>query len=126
MTTRIYAELGLVNEAILRAVSRDDLFQRFCHAIVSGSSLIATAILLVETNNRLHYAAGAGDQDDTFRNLCAATHGDSTGVRDLCIARHFKAAVQRSSTTFPVMAVSVLGVRKASLPMPERPPPSRL
>ena len=83
MTTRIYAELGLANEAILRAVSRDDLFQRFCHAIVNGSSLIATAILLVETNNRLHYAAGAGDQDDTFRSLCQARHGNSSGEQGL-------------------------------------------
>ena len=83
MTTRIYAELGLANEAILRAISRDDLFQRFCHAVVNGSSLIATAILLVETNNRLHYAAGAGDQDDTFRSLCQAGDDSSSCEQDL-------------------------------------------
>jgi diguanylate cyclase (GGDEF)-like protein len=83
MTTRIYAELGLANEAILRAISRDDLFQRFCHAIVIGSSLIATAILLVETNNRLHYAAGAGDQDDMFKSLCQAGDDSSSGEQDL-------------------------------------------
>jgi diguanylate cyclase (GGDEF)-like protein len=89
MTTRIYAELGLANEAILRAVSRDDLFQRFCHATVNGSWLIATAVLLVETNNRLHYVAGAGDQGDVFRGLCATAHGDSIGAQDLA-----RAAVQ--------------------------------
>ena len=98
MTTRIYAELGLANEAILRAVSRDDLFQRFCHATVSGSWLIATAVLLVETNNRLHYAAGAGDQDDTFKSLCQAAHDNSTGAQDLaahCVAKRLLSDRQR-------------------------------
>src|ERR1700692_4808686 len=86
MTTRIYAELGLANEAILRAVSRDDLFQRFCHATVNESWLIATAVLLVEPNNLLRYAAGAGDQADTFRHLCQAAYGASTGAQDLARA----------------------------------------
>jgi diguanylate cyclase (GGDEF)-like protein len=83
MTTRIYDELGLANEAILRAVSRDDLFHRFCQAIAHGSWLIATAILLAETDNLLHYAAGSGYQGNVSGGLRTMSRGEGDAAPNL-------------------------------------------
>jgi diguanylate cyclase (GGDEF)-like protein len=63
---RLFAALSATNEAILRATSEDELFQRVCDAAVFGGKLLGACMLRAE-DNRLKFVAGAGAGIDTLR-----------------------------------------------------------
>ena len=50
---RMYAALSATNEAIMRAKTREELFQLVCDAAVNGAKFISTTIGLVELGNRV-------------------------------------------------------------------------
>src|SRR5664279_2060343 len=64
---RMFAALSATNEAILRATTEDELFQRVCDAAVFGGKLLGTCVLLAEPEQRLKMVAGAGAGLDTLR-----------------------------------------------------------
>ena len=66
---QVSAALTSANEAILRALSEEQLFQRVCDAIVSDGCVIGAIAFLAETDNRLRPVAGAGDKIDATRAL---------------------------------------------------------
>jgi diguanylate cyclase (GGDEF)-like protein len=75
---QMFAALSATNEAILRATSEDELFQRVCDAAVFGGKLLGTGVLLAERGNRLTFVAGAGVGTDTLRGNTSSTdeHSD--------------------------------------------------
>jgi len=75
---RMFAALSATNEAILRATSEDELFQRVCDAAVFGGKLLGTGVLLAEPGNHLRFVAGAGAGVDSFRGSISSTdeHSD--------------------------------------------------
>ena len=74
---RMFAALSATNEAILRATSEDELFQRVCDAAVFGGELLGTGVLLAEPEHRLRFVAGAGVGLDTLRATTSSTDDDS-------------------------------------------------
>ena len=74
---RMFAALSATNEAILRAGSEDELFQRVCDAAVFGGELLGTGVLLAEPDQRLRFVAGAGVGLDTLRGTTSSTAADS-------------------------------------------------
>jgi diguanylate cyclase (GGDEF)-like protein len=70
---RMFAALSATNEAILRATSEDELFQRVCDAAVFGGKFLGTGVLLAEQDNRLRLVAGAGVGIDTLRAAPSST-----------------------------------------------------
>ncbi len=58
--THMFAALRDTNEALLRTISREELYQQVCDAAVGGEKFIATAVLISKTSNQLQYEAGAG------------------------------------------------------------------
>jgi diguanylate cyclase (GGDEF)-like protein len=73
----MFAALSATNEAILRATSEQELFQRVCDAAVFGGKLLGTGILLVEKEHRLRFVAGAGAGLDTLRGAVSSTDAHS-------------------------------------------------
>jgi diguanylate cyclase (GGDEF)-like protein len=57
---RMFAALSATNEAVLRATSQEDLYQRVCDAAVHEGEFKAAVVLLVEPDNSLRYIAGSG------------------------------------------------------------------
>jgi diguanylate cyclase (GGDEF)-like protein len=70
---RMFAALSATNEAILRARSEDELFQRVCDAAVFGGKFLGTGVLLAEPENHLRFVAGAGAGADTLRGTTSST-----------------------------------------------------
>jgi GAF domain-containing protein len=70
---QMFAALSATNEAILRATSEDELFQRVCDAAVFGGELLGTGVLLVGPDHRLRFVAGAGAGLDTLRETTSST-----------------------------------------------------
>jgi diguanylate cyclase (GGDEF)-like protein len=64
--SRMFAALSATNEAIMRAKSRQELYQMVCEAAVTGAKFTSTTILLAEPG------------DDYFR--LAATAGPNVGI----------------------------------------------
>src|ERR1700730_10556454 len=75
---QMFAALSATNEAILRATSEDELFQRVCDAAVFGGKLLGTGVLLAERGDRLRFVAGAGVGTETLRGNTSSTdeHSD--------------------------------------------------
>jgi diguanylate cyclase (GGDEF)-like protein len=69
----MFAALSATNEAILRARSEDELFQRVCDAAVFGGELLGTGVLLADREHQLKFVAGAGAGLDTLRELTSTT-----------------------------------------------------
>src|SRR5438445_397196 len=69
---QMFAALSATNEAILRATSEDELFQRVCDAAVFGGELLGTGVLLTEQDRRLRFVAGAGVGLDTLREFTSS------------------------------------------------------
>ena len=65
---RIFAALSAANEAMLRATSEDELYQKVCDAAVRGGELLGAALLLAEQGDQLRFVAGAGTAVDTLRS----------------------------------------------------------
>src|SRR3954470_18148384 len=74
---QMFAALSATNEAILRATSEDELFQRVCDAAVFGGKLLGTGVLLAD-KGQLKFVAGAGVGIDTLRAIPRSTdqHSD--------------------------------------------------
>jgi diguanylate cyclase (GGDEF)-like protein len=74
----MFAALSATNEAILRATSEDELFQRVCDAAVFGGKFLGTGVLLAEQENHLRFVAGAGVGVETLRGTLSSTdeHSD--------------------------------------------------
>jgi len=70
---RMFAALSATNEAVLRATSEDELFQRVCDAAVFGGELLGTGVLLAEKEHRLRCVAGAGAGLDMLRTTISST-----------------------------------------------------
>lgn len=65
---RMFAALSATNEAIMRAGSRDELFQMVCEAAVKGAKFTSTTILLADgENDFFRLAATAGPNADVIR-----------------------------------------------------------
>jgi len=75
---RMFAALSATNEAILRATSEQELFQRVCDAAVFGGNLLGIGVLLIEKQHRLRFVAGAGAGLETLRGTMSSTdeHSD--------------------------------------------------
>ena len=74
---QMFAALSATNEAILRATSEDELFQRVCDGAVHGGKLLGTGVLLAEQGDRLRFVAGAGVGTDTLRGNTSSTDAHS-------------------------------------------------
>ena len=76
---RMFGALSATNEAILRAKSEDELFQRVCDAAVFGGKFLGTGMLLADGSGRLRCVAGAGLGVDTLKNAdnFSSVHADS-------------------------------------------------
>jgi len=70
--SRMYAALGATNEAILRAKSPEELYQRLCDAAVHGGKFVTTAVML--------------PADDGWAKAVAIT-SSGTGVEEISAAR---------------------------------------
>ncbi|MEA2865668.1 MAG: hypothetical protein QOE39_383 [Bradyrhizobium sp.] len=67
--TRMFAALSATNEAIMRAESRSELFERVCEAAANGGKFTSTSIGLVRAgNNLLDIVAWAGPMAEKARN----------------------------------------------------------
>jgi diguanylate cyclase (GGDEF)-like protein len=61
--TRMFAALSASNEAIMRAKTREELYQLVCDAAVNGAKFTSTAIAMVEPENEFFRIAGAAGPD---------------------------------------------------------------
>lgn len=67
-TSRMLAALSATNEAVIRANSRDELFQMVCDAAVNGAKFTSTTIFLSRPDSDFfHRAATAGPLTDKIR-----------------------------------------------------------
>jgi len=67
---RLYAALSATNEAILRAKSPEELYQRVCDAAVHGGKFAATTVLLADPGEKWVRMAGTtGVSGQVFREL---------------------------------------------------------
>ena len=77
----MFAALRAVSEAVLRATSPEDLFQRVCDAAVHDGKVGCAGVLLAEPDERLRLVAGAGEGLNRLRALkLPANPGSSEGV----------------------------------------------
>ena len=74
------------DEAILRAESLEELYQRVCDAVIEEGRSIASAILIVETDSSLRYVAGTGQQIDGFGRLSILASANPADTHDLASA----------------------------------------
>lgn len=65
---RMFRALSATNEAILRAESEDELFQRVCDAALFGGEFLGTSVLLADEGGLLRFVAGAGAGLGTLKN----------------------------------------------------------
>jgi diguanylate cyclase (GGDEF)-like protein len=79
----MFAALNAANETILRTISRQELYQRVCDAVVGGDGFAAAAILVAETDGRLRYAAGAGETNEALGALRTSTDAIPADAQDL-------------------------------------------
>ena len=82
---QMFAALSATNEAILRATSEDELFQRVCDAAVFGGELLGTGVLLTDHEHRLRFVAGAGAGLDTLREMTSSTDEHSADGQGLAV-----------------------------------------
>ena len=82
--SRMFQALSATNEAIIRAKTRDELFQMVCDAAVSGARFTSTTIFLsVEGDDFFHRAAIAGTHTDKIRSRRYAKSADRPEGRGL-------------------------------------------
>ena len=82
--SRMLSALSATNEAIIRAKTRDELFQMVCDAAVSGARFTSTTIFLsVEGDDFFHRAAIAGTHTDRIRARRYAKTADHPEGRGL-------------------------------------------
>ncbi len=77
----MFAALRAVSEAVLRATSPEDLFQRVCDAAVHDGKVGCAGVLLAGPDEGLRLVAGAGEGLNKFRAFkLLANPGSSEGV----------------------------------------------
>ena len=82
--TRMLAALSATNEAIVRAKSRDELFQLVCEAVVDGAKFTSTTIALAQSDsNLLKTVATTGPTAAYIRTLKFSTSADRPEGRGL-------------------------------------------
>jgi diguanylate cyclase (GGDEF)-like protein len=74
---RLFAALSATNEAILRASSDDELYQRVCDAAVFGGKFLGTGVLLLNDEGRLVCIAGAGVGVTVLKDRTGSAEGYS-------------------------------------------------
>ncbi|HVQ67911.1 MAG TPA: GAF domain-containing protein [Bradyrhizobium sp.] len=68
--TRMFAALSATNEAIMRAKSRDELFDMVCEAVANGGRFTSTTIALATAgSDLLRIVAAAGPAAETTRHV---------------------------------------------------------
>jgi diguanylate cyclase (GGDEF)-like protein len=78
------AALSATNEAIMRASSRDELFQLVCEAVVAGAKFTSTTIALAQPDNEfLKTVATTGPTADHVKTLRFSTSADHPEGRGL-------------------------------------------
>jgi diguanylate cyclase (GGDEF)-like protein len=78
------AALSATNEAIMRAKSRDELFQLVCEAVVEGTRFTSTTIALTQPDSEfLETVATTGPTADYIRTLRFSTSADRPEGRGL-------------------------------------------
>ena len=68
----MFAALSATNEAIMRAKSRDELFELVCEAAANGGRFTSATIALAEPDSdllRIVAAAGPAAEDDAARQV---------------------------------------------------------
>jgi diguanylate cyclase (GGDEF)-like protein len=82
--TRMYAALSATNEAIMRAKSRDELFELVCEAAVLAGAFTSTTILLADPGEDfLRIAASKGRNNGRMRSTgfsVSAEHPEGQGL----------------------------------------------
>lgn len=97
---RMYAALSATNEAIMRARTRDELFQLVCAAAVLGGNFTSTTVALAEPGEEfLSVAASRGQNADRVKSTrfaISAVHPEGRGLtgtsfrtRQSCIINDF-------------------------------------
>ena len=116
--TRMLASLSATNEAIMRAKSRDELFDLVCEAAAQGGKFTSTAISMVRPGREfLDIVAAAGPTADTTRNLkisileslpegrgISGLHSDRkrpASATTICPIRAARSSTIQSATTAP-------------------------
>ena len=125
-SARMFGALSATNEAILRAKSEDELFQRVCDAAVFGGKFLGTGMLLADGSGRLRCVAGAGLGVDTLKNAdnASSVHADRTMARGW-LRPHFAPAARSSPTITPTTNGPSAGMSKRVRSEPGRPLPCR-
>jgi len=81
---RMFAALSATNEAIMRAKSRDELFELVCEAVVDGAKFTSTTIALAESDSEfLKTVATTGPMADYIRTLKFSISADRPEGRGL-------------------------------------------
>ena len=125
--SRMFAALGATNEAIMRAKSREQLFDMVCEAVVQGAHFDSTTIALAEADSHfLRVVASVGPSSDEMRASQFATTeslpqgrgltGTAFRTRQPCVTNDFLADERtkpwhhhalrsgiRSSAAFPLL-----------------------
>ena len=74
--TRMFAALSATNEAIMRAKTRSELFQRVCDAAVLGGNFVSTTIALAQPGNEfLEFVAAAGPDRERPAGIRSSING---------------------------------------------------
>jgi two-component system sensor histidine kinase/response regulator len=82
--TRMFAALSDTNEAIMRAATPEDLYQRVCEAAVSGGKLLAASVcVLDEASGVARVVAAAGVSADKMRDVRLPIDGSTPEGRGL-------------------------------------------
>jgi diguanylate cyclase (GGDEF)-like protein len=81
---RMYAALSATNEAIMRAKTRDELFQMVCEAAVNGAKFTSTSIFMSQPDDDFfRFAAAAGVNAERMKRLRYAKTPDRPEGRGL-------------------------------------------
>jgi diguanylate cyclase (GGDEF)-like protein len=82
---RMFAALSATNEAVMRAQTRDELFQRVCEAAAAGGRLASTVIALADPDSDfMRVVATAGPTADFLESLRVAVSTALPEGRGLC------------------------------------------
>jgi diguanylate cyclase (GGDEF)-like protein len=78
--SHMFAALSATNEAIMRATSREELYEMVCEAAVNGAKFTSTTILLAEPESKFFkIAATAGPNADIMKSLKYSPHSGMQG-----------------------------------------------
>ena len=83
--SRMFAALSATNEAIMRAESRDQLYQLVCEAAATGGRFTSTTIALVKPgSDHMEIVAGAGPTGESARQAIVSVNEADPAGRGVC------------------------------------------